>query len=200
MPPGWVPRRLCTSKTPCTAPSTSSNLRVLGPLGASKVLPCMGSHTQATGMPCPLTALISGGSACLTRSAQVSRRGVRADLDANGIADPAGDLDMSAVQRAGTLADPQEVRRGVVATAALGVFPGQGLLIVQQQRLVAGVQLNRAQLIGVGAACPHERQRPGDLPGQPLVPLPGRALRDEVLVPGMHLVQVGVTAGGERAA
>ena len=56
------------------------------------------------------------------------------------------------------------------------------------------------ELLGVGAAGVHERQRAVDLAGEPLVALPGRALGDEVLVPGVHLVQVGVAAAGERAA
>ena len=34
MPPGWVPRLRCTSKNPWTSSSTSSNRRVLCPLGA----------------------------------------------------------------------------------------------------------------------------------------------------------------------
>ena len=65
---------------------------------------------------------------------------------------------------------------------------------------MAGVELHGPQLVGIGAARPHEGQRPVDLPGQPLVALPGRAGPDEVLVPGVDLVQVGVAAGGEGAA
>ena len=65
---------------------------------------------------------------------------------------------------------------------------------------MAGVQLDGPQLVGIAAAGPHEGQRPVDLARQPLVALPGRAGPDEVLVPGVHLVQVGVAAGGEGAA
>ena len=66
---------------------------------------------------------------------------------------------------------------------------------------MAGVELDRVELLRVGAAGPHEGQRPVDLARQPLVALAGRAgSRDEVLVPGVDLAQVGVAARGERPA
>ena len=112
----------------------------------------------------------------------------------------AGELDVRSVGRPGPLADPQEMRRRVVDPAGPRVCPGQGLLVGQDQRLVTGVELHRPQLFRLRAAGPHEGQCPVDLAGQPLVALAGRALGDEVLVPGVHLAQVRVAARGECAA
>ena len=84
--------------------------------------------------------------------------------------------------------------------AGARVDPGQRPLVVEQQRLVAGVELDPVELLGVGAAGVHERQRPVDLAGELLVAPPGRAGGHEVLVPGVHLAQVGVAALGEGPA
>ncbi len=45
----------------------------------------------------------------------------------------------------------------------------------------------------------HERERPLDLGGERLVLLALRRARDEILVPGVHLREVGEAALGERA-
>ena len=107
---------------------------------------------------------------------------------------------MRAVQVAGPLADPEQVRGGVVRESGAAVDAGQRPLELQQQPLVAGVELDPVELLRIGAARLHERQRPVDLAGELLVALPGRALRDEVLVPRVYLVQVGVATIGERPA
>ena len=73
-------------------------------------------------------------------------------------------------------------------------------LIVQQQRLVAGVELDGPELFRVGAAGMHEPDRPVDLARQPLVALASRAGRHEVLVPGVHLPQIRIPAADERPA
>jgi hypothetical protein len=124
----------------------------------------------------------------------------RADLDRHGVADLPRELDVGAVGVTSPLPDPQQVRGGVIGLPAARVGPGQGPLVVQQQGLVAGVELHRAELLGVGSAGVHERDGPVDLLGQPLVALPGRAAGHEVLVPGVDLAQVGVPAAGEGAA
>ena len=73
------------------------------------------------------------------------------------------------------------------------------VLVVEQQRLVAGVEVDPVELVGVGADGLHEGQRALDLVGDRLIALAeGRALH-EVGVPGVHLPQVGVTTGHERA-
>ena len=130
----------------------------------------------------------------------VLRGGVRADLDGDGIADLAGELDMGAAGPAGALPDPQQVSRQVVGMPMPRVGPGQGPLIIQQQGLVAGVELHRTELPGVSPARVHERDRPVDLVRQLLIALPGRTAGHEVLVPGVHLAQVGVAATGEGPA
>ena len=56
------------------------------------------------------------------------------------------------------------------------------------------------ELPWVGPARVHERDRSVDLVRELLVALPGRAAGHEVLVPGVHLAQVGVAAAGERPA
>ncbi len=64
---------------------------------------------------------------------------------------------------------------------------------------MGGVELHRLELGRVGATGLHEVQRVVDLPRELLVALPGRGGLHEVLVPGVHLAQVGVTTGGEGA-
>ena len=124
----------------------------------------------------------------------------RADLDGNGVADLPRELDVGAPGITGSLPYPQQVRGRVIGLPAACIRPGQGALVVQQQGLVAGVELHRAELVGIGPAGVHERDGPVDLVGQLLVALPGRAGRHEVLVPGVDLAQVGVPAAGEGAA
>jgi hypothetical protein len=124
----------------------------------------------------------------------------RAELDPDRVADVPHELHVRAVELPGALADPQEVRRDVVRQARTRVDAGQGALVVEQQRLVAGVDVDPVELLRVGARGVHERQRPVDLAREALVAAPGRAVRDEVLVPGVDLAQVGVAALGEGAA
>ena len=76
---------------------------------------------------------------------------------------------MGAVELAGALADPEHVGRAVVPVAGDRVLPGQRLLVAEDQRLVAGVEVDRVQLrLGLGgdAAGLHEAQGPVDLVGQ----------------------------------
>ena len=101
---------------------------------------------------------------------------------------------MRAVELPGALTDPDHVRGDVVGQPGARVDAGQRALVVEQQRLVAGVELDPVELLRVGPAGVHERQRAVDLAGQPLVALPGRDSAHEVLVPGVDLAQVGVAA------
>ncbi|CAM5638447.1 hypothetical protein SGLAM104S_06665 [Streptomyces glaucescens] len=140
MPPGWVPSSLWTSKKPFTSSSTSSKRRVLCPEAASKVLPCIGSVTHATVAPDAVTFSTSSGSlsrisTAPIRTMNVSRPGSRsgsrrsmvllerllgrrgrAELDADRVADPRGELDVRVVHLPGALlANPAiDVRRHVV--------------------------------------------------------------------------------------
>ena len=122
-------------------------------------------------------------------------RGGGAQLDPDGVVDAAGEFDVRVTKGPGPLTDPQEVRRGVIPQPGVEIRSGQRVLIVQEQRLVAGVQLYGAQLLRVRAAGVHESEGPVDLAHQPLVVLARRAGPDEVLVPGVRPAQVRETAG-----
>ena len=123
--------------------------------------------------------------------------GGRPELHADRVADVPEQLDVGAVELPGALADPDEVRRDVVRRLGARVDAGHRVLVVEQQPLVAGVEVDPVELVGVGADGLHEGQRPLDLGGHPLVALADRRLADEVGVPGVHLAQVGVAAGDE---
>ena len=107
---------------------------------------------------------------------------------------------MRAVRLARAVADPEEVRRAGVAVAGGGIHARQRLLVGQQQRLVAGVELRLAHLRQVGhAAGLHEAERLVDAVREVGVARGERAARHEAEVPAVHLVQVGIAAGGEGA-
>ena len=132
------------------------------------------------------------------RQRVVGGRG-RAELAADRVADVAEVLHVRAVELPGALADPHHVRRHVVGQLGARVDPRHRVLVVEQQRLVAGVEVDAVELVRVGADRLHEGQRALDLAGQQLVALGVRRLADEVVVPGVHLAQVGVAAGDEGA-
>ena len=58
---------------------------------------------------------------------------------------------MGAVELAGALADPDEVAGDVVRQLGAAVDPGHRVLVLQDQRLVAGVEVDAVELVGVGA-------------------------------------------------
>ena len=111
----------------------------------------------------------------------------RADLDADRVADPRREVDVRTVQLSGPLPHPDEVPGHVIRLLRPGVDAGQRLLVVQDEHLVTGVQVDPLERLRVHARRVHERHRPVDLAGHPLVALTGTRLADEVLVPGMHL-------------
>ena len=109
---------------------------------------------------------------------------------------------MRAVELLGAVAEPHQVGRAVVPVAGRRIDAGQRLLVGQEQRLVRGVELGLADLrrrLGVEAAGGHEIERLGQPVGQRAVALALRAVGDEILVPGVHPVQIGVAALGEGA-
>ena len=80
--------------------------------------------------------------------------------------------------------------------------PGQALLVGEDQRLVAREEVDLVQpLFGaeVDAARRHEAQGPVDLRRDALVALPLDRGRDELLVPQVHLGEVGEATLGEGA-
>ena len=109
---------------------------------------------------------------------------------------------MGAVELAGALADPEHVGRAVVPVARQRVLPGQRLLVAEEQRLVARVDVDLVELrrcdSSVDPAGPHEAQGPLDLVGERLVALPSGAAGHELLRPRVDPGQVGEAALGER--
>ncbi len=82
------------------------------------------------------------------------------------------------------------------------VDAGEGLLVAEQQRLVAGIEARGAKLrrvVGVQPAGAHEAQGLGDVLGELLVAMPGRAVLDEAEIPAMHMLEIGIAALGEGA-
>ena len=139
----------------------------------------------------------SGSSLSISSSAS-SRRGRRTELHADRVADLREVVDVRAVEVAGALADPQEVRRRVVRRAGARVDARHRPLVVHQQALVARVELDAAQLVEVGARRLHELDGAVDVVRQALVRLVRRVL-GEALVPAVHFAQVGEATLGERA-
>ena len=123
----------------------------------------------------------------------------RAELDADRVLDVAEQLDVGAVELAGALADPDEVAGDVVRQLGAAVDAGHRVLVLEDQRLVAGVEVDPVELVGVGADRLHEGQRAVDLGGHLLVAAADRGAEHEVGVPGVHLAQVGVPTGDEGA-
>ena len=108
---------------------------------------------------------------------------------------------MGAVEPAGALSHPDQVGGGVVPVPSQRVPPGHGLLEAEDESFVARpeVHLLHGRLVAqVESAGPHEAQGPVDLGRQHLVVLAARAGGDELLVPDMHLRQVGEASLRER--
>ena len=124
--------------------------------------------------------------------------GVGRHLDADGVLDARHEVDVGAVEVAGPLPDPDEVRRRVVGQTGARVDPGHRPLVVEHQRLVRREELDRAHRVEVGPARGHELHRHVDVVGQ-LVVLLVRGVGDEALVPVVHVAQVGEAAHGEGA-
>src|SRR5712671_6150742 len=61
------------------------------------------------------------------------------------ILDAAEIFDMAVIELAGAVADPDHMARGRIVAAAGGIDPGEGLLVAEQQRLVAGVEIGGAE-------------------------------------------------------
>ena len=166
-----------------------------------------------------------GGSASTRRSApirtiSVSRPGRRAGLSRSqssttssavavgpsltpsGLFDAGEELDVRAAQLARPLADPEHVRRAVVPVAGQRVLPRQRFLVVEHEPLVARPQIDaveplrlrddRSRRRGRSRARARSRRR------APRSAALGRA-RDELLIPGVHLGEIGEAAVRERA-
>ena len=159
------------------------------------MLPCIGSQTQPTVAPEAVTFSTRRGSTSRTlpapmrvmkrqpaglavrvervdqRERVVRRSSVGPSFTPIGLRILRQQLDVRAVELAGALADPEEVRGDVVGLAGPRVDAGQRALVLEQQRLVAGVDVDAGERVGVDAAGAHELQRPVDLAGEALVAL-----------------------------
>ena len=62
---------------------------------------------------------------------------------------------------------------------------------------MGGIELDALELVWIRSAGMHERQGPVDVGSHCLVALPREGVADEVLVPGVHLPQIGVATLGE---
>ena len=125
---------------------------------------------------------------------QLGRHG-RPDLHPDRVGDDLGEGDVGAVELAGALADP-DVVRGQVIEARLWGFSGElvaqpqhGAFVVEDQGLVAGVDLGGVEVAVVDPAGAHETHTAVDLAGQRLVAGPGRRGPDELPVPIVDEVQ-----------
>ena len=88
------------------------------------------------------------------RRMQLVRLQRRAAFQADRVLDAAAEFDMRVVGLAGAVADPEHVAEVAYQSPVGGIDAGQRLLVAQQQRLVAGVEIGRAQLRrGVGDRC-----------------------------------------------
>ena len=96
----------------------------------------------------------------------------RAGFQAERIFDAAAIFDMGVIGLPGAIADPHHVARGAVPVAGRGIDAGEGLLVAEQQRFVAGEEIGRAHFrmqFGIDAAGAHEVERLGETAGEILV-------------------------------
>ena len=105
---------------------------------------------------------LSGSSRSISRSSSSGAR-LGPHFRPDRVGDAAGIFDMGAVELAGALADPDHVRRGRPPVLGRLVPAGQRLLVIEQQRLVAGEHLDRPWRLGRGrprGASRADRHRP----------------------------------------
>ena len=101
---------------------------------------------------------------------------------------------MGAVRLTRPLADPEEVGRAGVPVAGRRVAARERLLVVEEQRLVARPDVHlvdRVLVAEIDADRLHEAERAADLVRDDLVASALKGARDELLVPRVHLCQVG---------
>src|SRR6516162_9336033 len=77
---------------------------------------------------------------------QLVRLHRRAAFQADRILDAAKIFDVSVVELPRAVADPDEMARRRIPVAGRGIDAGESLLIAEQQRFMAGVEIGRAQL------------------------------------------------------
>ncbi len=126
----------------------------------------------------------------------------RSELDSERVVHPGEELHVRAAQLPRPLADPEHVRRAVVPVAGQGVPPRQRLLVVEHEPLVARPEVDAVEALRLREIDPtgaDEVERALDLGGEHLIALALGRVRHELLIPGVHLGEVGEAAVRERA-
>ena len=109
---------------------------------------------------------------------------------------------MRVVELARAVADPDHVAGGAVPVAGGRILPRHRLLVAEQQRLVAGVDIGAAQLgmaFEIEAAGLHEGERLGDAVGDLAVAVHRLGVFYKTEHPLVHAPQAGVAAMREGA-
>src|SRR6476659_1265815 len=122
-------------------------------------------------------------------------------FQADRILDAAEIFDMAVIELAGAVADPDHMARCRVPVAGRRIDAGKGLLVAEQQRLMAGVEIGRPQLgmaFQIEPAGAHEVQRLRDAVRQFLVTAGLRGILQETEHPLMHAAKIGEAAGRKR--
>ncbi len=156
-----------------------------------------GSQTRDEGEPAGNAA----GIQPLGERDDVVRLSRRPQLDRDRVVHAGEELHVRPGKITRALADPEQVRRAVVPLTRERVLPGERLLVLEQQALVARPDLDlvqRALPLEIDSDRLHEAQRASDLAGKRLVPLAGGRVRDELAVPGVHEREVREASLGER--
>src|SRR6516225_5002358 len=127
----------------------------------------------------------------------------RSAFESQRIDDAAAELDMRVIGLSGAVADPQHVRRGAAEGAGVRrVLARHLLLVAEQQRLVAGVEVGALELgmaFEIEPASLHETERLGDAVGELLVMVGLRRVLDEAERPLPHIREIGIAALHESA-
>ncbi len=183
MPPAWVPSARWTAKKSFDLRAGCVERPGLVAVAAVIVLPCIGSHDQTTGRALALhradqlrqmVADLVGAEAAdqrqparlvvrvedVDQAEQLVGLERRAAFEADRILDAAADT-RHARGRAGGCGRRSRAcgRRCAYQSPRGGIDAGQRLLVAEQQRLVAGVEVGRAQLrmrFRIDAAGAHE--------------------------------------------
>ena len=116
-------------------------------------------------------------------------------LAPSGLMTPTG-IEVGAVELAGAFADPEHVGRAVEPVAGERVPAGQRLLVAEDERLVAGQEVDLVQASSAARSIPQAAMNRSARSISAAIARSGgpRAGRHELLVPRVHLGQVGEAA------
>ena len=132
---------------------------------------------------------------------EVLRRRGRPAFQAHRVLHAAREFHMRAVGLAGAVADPDHVARARDRKAGGGIDPAERFLVFQEQRFMAGVEIDRGdgvRGIGIHARGGHEVQRVRDPVGHVAVAV-GLVILGKAEGPGMYPVDIGEAALAEGA-